>query len=151
MDQIIQLCNFLIGERNNHSGEEFQQWSIVDTQDWFYRRSTSKESRSSGSSGIECSSQPSITKRLPQRPRLQRYISEVPAFQQSIDSSDKDLILPMPPLAKFSSPPATSKNNVDPLNAEKRRKYYQNRVSSNSNCINLGSIKKFSFSILEVT
>ena len=110
------------------SGDEFQQWSIDDTQAWFYCRSSSKESRSSGSSGIECSSQPPICKRPPQRPRLQRYISETSAFQQIIDSNDKDLVLPMPPLAKFSSPSMILKNNADSLNAESRRKYYQNRV-----------------------
>ena len=110
------------------SGDEFQQWSIDDTQAWFYCRSSSKESRSSGSSGIECSSQPPICKRPSPRPRLQRYISETSAFQQIIDLSDKDLVLPMPPLAKFSSPSMILKNNADSLNAESRRKYYQNRV-----------------------
>ena len=110
------------------SGDEFQQWSIDDTQAWFYCRSSSKESRSSGSSGIECSPQPPICKRPPQRPRLQRYISEGPAFQQTIDSSDKDLVLPMPPLAKFSSPSIVLRNNADSLNAERRRRYYQNGV-----------------------
>ena len=128
--------NHFKGERKHNSGEEFQQWSIDDTQAWFYCRSSSKESSSSfqaqasssGSSGIDIPPQPPVCRRQCQKPRLHRYISEISTLQPSTDSRDKDLILPMPPYAKFSSPSLISKNNADSLNAERRRKYYQNRV-----------------------
>ena len=136
---ILHITNALIyfqGDRKHNSGEEFQQWSIDETQAWFYCRSSSKESSSSfqaqasssGSSGIDIPPQPPLCRRQGQKPRLHRYISEMSTLQPNTDSRDKDLVLPMPPYAKFSSPSVISKNNADSLNAVRRRKDYQNRV-----------------------
>ena len=136
ISDITNDLTYFQGDRKHNSGEEFQQWSIDETQAWFYCRSSSKESSSSfhaqasssGSSGIDISPQPPLCRRQCPRPRLHRYISEMSTLQPSTDSRDKDLVLPMPPYTKFSSPSVISKSNVDSLNAVRRRKDYQNRV-----------------------
>ena len=116
---------FSVTTQNYSSGQIFQQWSIDDTQAWFYTRSSSKDTGSSGSSGVDC---PQISLWARHTPVLQRHISLSSALQPSKDSNDKDLVLPAPPLTKFAYPSINPKINADSLNAERRRKYYQSKV-----------------------
>ena len=122
------LLNFGIGCLDcSNSGEHLQQWSIDDAQAWFYTRSAGKESYSSTSSGTDCPplSLPSTRR----RPVLKRNISMSSTFQAATHPNDRDLVLAIQPFSKFQPPVGIQRLSSDQTNADRRRKYFQNKVS----------------------
>ena len=113
----------------SNSGEHLQQWSIDDTQAWFYTRSIGKESHSSASSGADCPYPPLSLPSTRRRPVLKRNISMSSTFQIAKESNDRDLVLAIQPFTKFQPPIGIQKLVSDPSNADRRRKYFQNKVS----------------------
>jgi hypothetical protein len=118
------INEFISGRKTKDRSEQgLQEWSIDDTRDWFYTRSSSKES--SCSSGQDYPQASSWARRAPV---LQRNVSLCSALPSSNDSTDKDLSLPPAPYTKFFSSSIMPKFSADSFSAERRRKYYQNKV-----------------------
>ena len=118
------LNQFILGHKSNaHSEQGLREWSIDDTRDWFYTRSSSKES--SCSSGQDY---PQVSSCVRRAPVLQRNVSLCSALPSNKDSTDRDLALTPAPYTKFFSSSIMPKFSADPLSADRRRKYYQNKV-----------------------
>ena len=123
-EQEIRNVNEFSGHKaNDHSQQSLREWSIDDTQDWFYTRSSSKES--SCSSGQDY---PQVSSWVRRAPVLQRNVSVCSALPLSKDLTDRDLAPPPAPHSKLFSSSIMPKFSVDPLSAERRRKHYQNKV-----------------------
>ena len=122
------LLNFQIGCLDcSNSGEHLQQWSIDDAQAWFYTRSAGKESYSSASSGAD--GPPLSLPSTRRRPVLKRNISMSSTFQAVTHPNDRDLVLAIQPFSKFPPPVGIQRLSSDQTNADRRRKYFQNKVS----------------------
>ena len=121
------MLNFQIGCLDcSNSGEHLQQWSIDDAQAWFYTRSAGKESYSSASSGAD--GPPLSLPSTRRRPVLKRNISMSSTFQATTYPNDRDLVLAIQPFSKFQPPVGIQRLSSDQTNAERRRKYFQNKV-----------------------
>ena len=114
-----------VNAASGNGTHNFEQWSMDDIQAWFYSRSSSKDSRSSDSFVMDWS-QPSS--RTGKTAILPKNISLPSKLHRSKDSAGREVAYKNPPSIRFYSSPIVPKHSSDSLDAERRRRYYQNKV-----------------------